>query len=395
MIERLEYLEQLIALKDKDFIKVVSGIRGCGKSTLFDLYGKYLRAHGVTKQQMIRINLENVDFIRTYEDLYDFIESFLIQDQQNYVFLDEVQNSKDFQKCIERLCSKENVDLYIAGSNANLLSSEMSTLLSGKYVEIKMLPLSFKEYVGCVGEHNLNKKYFNYRTRSSFPYTIKLNAKKEIHTYLEGIFNTILVKDIAAKKGLLDFGILENIMKFMFENIGNLCSSTKIANALYLQGKSISVPTVESYLKALTDAFILYKVDRYDVKGKQYLSSGAKYYLADIGLRYNWLGSQKADQERILENIVYLELIRRGYKVSIGKVDRTEVDFMATNEKGTEYYQVADTVYHEETLRRELKPLESIRDHNPKYLLTMDFMPYTSHNGIKQINVLEWLLERE
>lgn len=257
-----------------------------------------------------------------------------------------------------------------------------------------MLPLSFKEYISCFGENDLSKKYMNYITNSSFPYTIKLNSKKEINSYLEGIYNTIIIKDIAARKGLAEFAILESIIKFMFDNIGNLCSSTKIANTLTSNGRKVSAPTVESYLKSLVDAFILYKVDRFDVKGKQYLASGSKYYLADVGLRYYLLGSKKTDDGHILENVVYLELLRRGYKVSIGKVDRTEVDFIATNEKGEEYYQVAYTVHDEETLKRELKPLESIHDHNPKYLLTMDFTPYTSHNGIKQIHVLDWLLDK-
>ncbi len=395
MIERLEYLEELISFKDKDLIKVVSGIRRCGKSTLFELYCGYLRAHGVKKEQIIRINLENADFdfIKTYQDLYEYVKKFLLEDEQNYVFLDEVQNIQDFQKCIDGLYVQKNVDLYITGSNAYLLSGELATLLSGRYVEIKMLPLSFKEYISCVGESDLYKKYLNYITNSSFPYTMKLDTKKEINMYLEGIYNTIVVKDIAARKGISDFGILESMIKFMFDNIGNLCSSTKIANTLTSHGRRVSVPTVESYLKALVDAFILYKVDRYDVKGKQYLSSGSKYYLADVGLRYYLLGSKKADDGHILENIVYLELLRRGYKVNVGKVDRTEVDFVASNEKGEEYYQIAYTVHDEETLKRELKPLENIRDHNPKYLLTMDLTPYTSHNGIKQINVLDWLLD--
>ncbi len=395
MIERLEYLKELIGFKDKDLIKVVSGIRRCGKSTLFDLYIKYLREQGVKKEQIIRINLESADFdcIKNYKELYLYVNHRLVKNEQNYVFLDEVQKIEDFQKCVDSLYIKKNVDLYITGSNAYLLSGELATLLSGRYVEIKMLPLSFKEYTSYVGKSDLNKKYLSYITNSSFPYAVRLDSKKEVYTYLEGIYNTIVVKDIAARKGIADFEILESVIKFMFDNVGNLCSSTKIANTLYSNGRKVSVPTVESYLKALVDAFILYQVDRYDVKGKQYLSSGSKYYLADVGLRYYLLGSKRADEGHILENIVYLELRRRGYRVSIGKVDRTEVDFIATNEKGEEYYQVAYTVHDEETLQRELKPLESIHDHNPKFLLTMDLTPYTSHNGIKQINVLDWLLE--
>ena len=235
-------------------------------------------------------------------------------------------------------------------------------------------------------------KYNKYLVNSSFPYTLNLQAKQEIRAYLEGIYNSIILKDIATRKNISDISALESIIRFMADNIGNICSSTKIANSMTSAGKKISVPTVESYLTALVDAFVLYKAERYDIKGKQYLNTGAKYYLSDIGLRYYLLGSKKADEGHLLENIVYLELLRRGYEIHIGKVGNNEVDFIAINDMGEEYYQVAYTVQDESTLTRELLPLDNINDHNPKYLLTMDFTPYTSHNGIKQINVLEWLL---
>ncbi len=396
MINRPNYLKQLINFKDKDLIKVVTGIRRCGKSTLFDLYCDYLKNNGVEENQIIRINLEDADFdfLNNYKELYNFVKEKLLPNKMNYVFLDEIQNVKEFQKACDSLYIKKNVDLYITGSNAYILSGELATLLSGRYVEIKMLPLSFKEYISYFGEDNLIMKYTDYITKSSFPYALKLNSKQEVNNYLEGIYNSIIIKDIVTRKNITDVTMLESIIKFMFDNIGNLCSSTKISNTMSSMGRKISIPTVESYLNTLVDAYILYKVDRYDIKGKQYLSSGSKYYLSDIGLRYFLLGSKKADEGHILENIVYLELIRRGYKVYIGKIDNNEVDFIAINELGEEYYQVAYSVLDEKTLQRELTPLENIRDHNAKYLLTMDFTPYTSHNGIKQINVLEWLLNK-
>ncbi len=396
MIERKEYLEDLISFKDKNLIKVVTGIRRCGKSTMFELYQDYLRQQGTLDEQIIAVNLESADYrkIRTSESLYEYVEARLLPDKMNYVFLDEVQQVEHFQEAVDWLYTKKNVDLYITGSNAFLLSGELATLLSGRYVEIKMLPLSFKEYVSAFpGNSNVAVLYMNYLTNSSFPGTLELTRKQDIRTYLEGIYNTILLKDIVTRKKIADPSMLESIIEFMFDNIGNLCSTTKIANAMTSAGRKISVPTVESYLAALADSYILYKVGRYDIKGKQYLATGAKYYVADIGLRYFLLGSRQTDMGHILENIVYLELLRRGYEVYVGKVGEAEVDFIAINEEGEEYYQVSQTVLDENTLRRELSSLEAIKDHNPKYLLTMDFMPFTSHNGIKQINVLDWLLK--
>ena len=394
MIIRKEYLEDLIQLKDKNIIKVITGIRRCGKSTLFELYQDYLLQSGVSREQIISVNLEDGDYrnIRTAETLYTYVAERLTENTMNYVFLDEAQQAENFQEAVDWLYVKKNVDLYITGSNAYLLSGELATLLSGRYVEIKMLPLSFKEYVSAFPEnHNTAQLYMNYLSNSSFPGTLELVRKQDIRAYLEGIYNTILVKDIVTRKKISDLSMLESIIEFMFDNIGNLCSGTKIANAMTSAGRKISVPTVESYLSALTDSYIFYRASRYDVKGKQYQATVAKYYAADIGLRYFLLGTRQADQGHILENIVYLELIRRGYEVYIGKVSAQEVDFIAINSEGEEYYQVSQTVMEEQTLKRELSSLEAVKDHNPKYLLTMDYTPLTSHNGIKQMNVLEWL----
>lgn len=396
MIERPEYLNQLIRFKDKDLIKIVTGIRRCGKSTLFDLYIEYLLNSGIDKKQIIRINLEEYEFVdmENYKQLYEYINEKLIRDKKNYVFIDEVQKIKEFQKACDSLYIKKNVDLYITGSNSKLLSGELATLLSGRYIEIKMLPLSFKEYISYVGDSEREKKYIDYITNSSFPYTLMLDNVKDIRTYLDGLYNTVIVNDIAERKEISDIGMLKDITKFMFDNIGNLCSSTSIANAMTSSGRKISVPTVEKYLEALVEAFVLYKVSRYDIKGKNYLKAGSKFYLSDLGLRYYLLGSKNIDEGHILENVVYLELLRRGYEVYIGKNDDSEVDFVVRNEKGEEYYQVSYTVRNEKTLERELKAINSINDHNPKYLLTADNTPYTSYNGIKQINVFEWLLDK-
>lgn len=394
VINRNEYLNSLISFKNKNLIKVVTGIRRCGKSTIFELYQDYLTQNNVDLEQIISVNLEDGDYrnIRNADNLYEFVNKKLIIDKMNYVFLDEVQTVQNFQEAVDWLYVKKNVDLYITGSNAFLLSGELATLLSGRYVEIKMMPLSLKEYISAFPNNtNIAALYMNYLSNSSFPGTLELERKQDIRAYLEGIYNTILLKDIVTRKKIADPTMLESIVEFMFDNIGNMCSSTKIANSMTSAGRKISVPTVESYLSALIDSYILYKVGRYDIKGKQYLATGSKYYVADIGLRYFLLGSKQTDMGHILENIVYLELVRRGYEVFIGKIGDAEVDFIAINSEGEEYYQVSQTVLDEQTLKRELTSLEAIKDHNPKYLLTMDYTPLTSYNGIKQINVLEWL----
>ena len=398
LINRPIYMEQLISFREKQIIKVVTGIRRCGKSTLFDLYCEYLQNDGVQKDQIIRINLEDPDYhdVQDYLQLYNLVKDRLIPDKMNYIFIDEVQTVPDFQKAVDGLFIKANCDVYITGSNAYMLSGELATLLSGRYVEIKMLPLSFREYISALeDETDLQMKYQRYIQNGSFPYILQLSRRRDINAYLEGIYTSIVLKDIVARHRISDAGMLDSVIRFMFDNIGNLCSATNIANTMTFYRRKISAPTVENYLSALVESFILYKAGRYDVKGKQHLATGSKYYLSDIGLRYYLLGSKQVDAGHILENVVYLELLRRGYEVHIGKVGSAEVDFIAIGDYGEEYYQVAYTVNDADgkTLARELAPLESIKDHNPKYLITMDFVPFTSHNGIKQINALEWLLQ--
>ena len=397
MIQRQGYLSSLISFRDKQLIKVVTGIRRCGKSTLFELFQDYLRADGVTDEQIISVNLEEGEYdeIETYKELYKLITDKVVPNKRMYVFIDEVQRVTDFQKAVDSLYVKKNCDVYITGSNAYLLSGELATLLSGRYVEIKMLPLSFKEYVSSFPDDmNYERLYADYIRNSAFPYALEIAKPKDRRQYLQGIYDTIVLKDIVARRKFPDTAMLKSVLRFMFDNIGNTCSTKKISDTMTSAGRKISVHTVESYLTALTDSFILYQIGRYDVKGKQYLKTGDKYYAADIGLRYALLGTKHADMGHILENVVFLELYRRGYEIHIGKVKNTEIDFIAFGDEGEEYYQVAYTVIDTDgaTLRRELAPLESIKDHNPKYLLTMDKTPLTSHNGIKQINVLDWLL---
>ncbi len=396
MIERKEYLENLLRFRDKQLIKVITGIRRCGKSTLFELYQERLLNDGVAPEQIIAYNLEAGEYADIEDDkaLFRLVADHLLPDKMNYIFLDEVQRVSDFQKAVDALFIKKNCDVYITGSNAHLLSGELATLLSGRYVEIKMLPLSFKEFLSAYpADSNIDRLYQDYIHNSSFPYALELKYPREIRQYLEGIYNSIVLKDIVARRSISDVEMLKSVTRFLFDNIGNLCSTKKIADTMTSAGRKITVHTVEKYLDALTESFVFYRVGRYDIKGKQYLKTGDKYYAADIGLRYSVLGNKKADDGHILENIVYLELLRRGYEVYIGKVDSAEVDFIAIGDEGEEYYQVAYTVIDADgkTLERELAPLDAIRDHNPKYLLTMDYGPTVSHNGIRQINVLDWL----
>jgi predicted AAA+ superfamily ATPase len=407
LIPRPDYLDQLVSFRDRRLIKVVTGIRRCGKSTLLDLFAEYLTGQGVGESRIIRVNLEYPEFhgLRTYMQLYDFIMERVREGPMNYIFIDEVQTVPEFQKAVDGLYVRKNCDVYITGSNAQILSGELATLLSGRYVEVKMLPLSFKEYVAARGgAGGLAEKYRDYLENSSFPYALELfrnglSRKRDIRAYLGGIFDSVILKDIVARKRVADVPSLQSLTRFAFDNIGNLLSSTNIANAMTSGGKKISVHTVESYLEALTESFILYRAGRYDVKGKQRLATGAKYYVSDIGLRYYLLGGQAGDAGRVLENIVFLELRRRGYDIYVGKVGGNEVDFAAIGENGEEYYQVAYTAEGEAggggtILERELAPLLKIRDHNPKYLLTMDFLPDASHKGIRRLNALDWLLGR-
>lgn len=397
MIERPEYLKELKKFKDKDLIKVVTGIRRCGKSTLLEIYIKYLIEMGINEEQIISLNLEDLkyNFIKDYMDLYNYINGLLKKDKKNYVFIDEIQIVPNFQKVADSLYINKNVDLYITGSNANLLSSELATLLSGRYIEIKMLPLSFKEYKETVDTEDLEEIYRKYISLSSFPYTVELE-EDEISKYLGVLYNDVIIKDIMVRKNISDESVLKSVANFALDNIGNLLSANSIANTLTSDGRPINVRTVEKYLEGFTESFFLYKANRYDIKGRQYLKTGEKYYVSDLGLRYYMLGRKLGDRGHILENIVYLELIRRGYEVYIGKVDDFEVDFVAINSNGKKYFQVCETLRDNENkiLIRELNSLQKINDNYEKTILTMDKIPLSNEEGIIVKNVLEWLLDK-
>lgn len=395
MINREEYLNKLINWKDKDLIKVTTGIRRCGKSSLYEIYIEYLKENGIDDNHIISINLESPDYeFANYKKLYNFIKEKMTDDKMYYIFLDEVQNLPEFQKAVDGLYIKKNTDVYITGSNAYLLSGELATLLSGRYIEIKMLPLSFKEYKEYLNEDDDEKLYLKYINNSSFPYALKLHSESDIDTYLDSIYNTIIIKDIATRKKMTDTALLRSLTEFLFSSLGNIMSVKKIADTLVSNGRKISVHTVETYLESLTESYIFNKVSRYDIKGKQYLETGEKYYATDVTMRYALLGRKYMDLGHILENIVYLELLRRGYKVYVGKVGENEVDFVAENKEGRCYYQVAYTTREESTLARELDSLQKINDHYPKFILTMDLDPIVDYDGIRKINVLDWLLDK-
>ena len=395
MINREEYLNKLINWKDKDLIKVTTGIRRCGKSSLYEIYIEYLKENGIDDNHIISINLESPDYeFANYKELYNFIKEKMTDDKMYYIFLDEVQNLPEFQKAVDGLYIKKNTDVYITGSNAYLLSGELATLLSGRYIEIKMLPLSFKEYKEYLNEDGDEKLYLKYINNSSFPYALKLHSESDIDTYLDSIYNTIIIKDIATRKKMTDTALLRSLTEFLFSSLGNIMSVKKISDTLVSNGRKISVHTVETYLESLTESYIFNKVSRYDIKGKQYLETGEKYYATDVTMRYALLGRKYMDLGHILENVVYLELLRRGYKVYVGKVGENEVDFVAENKEGRCYYQVAYTTREESTLARELDSLQKINDHYPKFILTMDLDPIVDYDGIRKINVLDWLLDK-
>lgn len=395
LIERKEYFEKLIALRDKQIIKVITGVRRCGKSTLLEMFRSYLLDNGVPEKNIVSINLEDYDFkaLRQPDALHEYIKSRLIKSETTYIFIDEIQQCSSFPEVIDSLYIKPNVDIYLTGSNATMLSGEIATLLTGRYIEISMLPLSFKEYVSATSSDNLPQRYREYLETGSFPYAINLLGQpRELRDYLEGLYNTIIVKDIANRRKISDTMMLESIVRFVFDNIGNPLSSKKIADTMTSEGRKIDVKTVEKYLNSLLESFIAYRATRFNIKGKQHLKTLEKYYIVDIGLRYMLLGSSSTDVGHILENVVYLELVRRGFDVYVGKLGELEIDFVAIDNKKTLYFQVAATVRDEATLRRELAPLEKINDHYQKYILTLDDDPEADYNGIRRINALEWLI---
>lgn len=395
MVKRRQYLEKLIKLRDKRVIKVVTGFRRCGKSTLLIQFRDYLKECGVEDSQMISVNFERLEFENLLDchALYQYITERLQPDKMNYVFLDEIQMVSQFQKAVDSLFIMDNVDVYITGSNAYVLSGELATLLSGRYVEIQMLPLSFSEYWELVGGDRRDawKQYF---VNGGLPYTAYIDDEEIRSDYLNGIYNTVLLKDIVERKKIQDVSLLKSVVKFLFDNIGNMVSSKKIADSLVSFGRKTTSATIENYITALTESFVLYQVGRYDVKGKQHLKSLEKYYVVDIGLRTLLTGNKNSDIGHILENIVYLELLRRGYSVSIGKIGDLEIDFIAEKTGSKIYYQVSASVLDPATFEREITPLRKVTDNYPKFIVTMDDIS-SDNDGIKQVNIIDFLLENE
>lgn len=397
LIQREQYLAFLRRHKDQDVIKVVSGVRRCGKSTLFELFKQELLASGVKANQIISINFEDLEFepLQEYHALHEYIVERLILETPMYVFLDEVQHVPQFEKVVGSLFIKPNVDIYITGSNAYFMSSDIATLLTGRYVQVEMLPLSFKEFHSAYSQQNLSDMdiYNLYIEHSSFPRLVHVEDDESIDEYLESILNTVILKDIVTRLKITDVPLLLDIIKYLLANIGSLINPTKIANTLTSYGRKTDNKTVEKYLQGLKDGLLIYEVNRFDVKGKALLQRNAKYYVVDSAFRKFLLSRTDSDRGHILENIVYLELIRRGYRVYVGHLQNGEIDFVAKKPHRLEYYQVSYTVMEDTTLRRELSPLEQLDDNYPKYLLTMDVLHKTdNHNGIEQKNVLDWLL---
>ena len=403
-INRDEYMSILKNFMNQQIIKVITGIRRCGKSTLLEMFQDYLKENGVNEEQIISINFENADYeyLQERKELYSFLKSKLVKGKKTYIFLDEIQKVNEFEKTVDSLFINKDVDLYITGSNAWLLSSELATLLTGRYIEIKMLPLSFKEYISAFDDKtDISRKFRDYLKYSSFPQAVQLFKINPENTnlFLDGIYNTILFKDVMQRKGITDKNALERITKYLYDNIGNRTSIKSISDRIEGLDKNNSYNTVSAYVQALVDSFLIYKASRYDIKGKKLLKTQEKYYAIDIGLRYYMLGQESGrDMGHILENIVYLELLRRGYKVYIGKYDDLEVDFVAKKTENTIYFQVALTTREGDDaensiLERELAPLRKINDNYPKYILTLDDDLDCDFDGIKKINVLDWLLE--
>lgn len=392
MVERKEYLNKLIKAKDKQIIKVITGVRRCGKSVLLDQFQQYLLKKGVDKKQIVFINFEKIENepLLEYHKLYDYLKKHILKNKITYIFLDEIQKVKDFQKVVDSLFADQKVDIYLTGSNANLLSGELATLLSGRYIEIEMLPLSFKEYLKMVGG-NKKARWNEYFQNGGFPYAVSIKDDELRYDYLSGIYHTVLLKDVVERKKIQDVTLLESVIKFIFNNIGNIVSSKKISDTLISSGRKTTSATIENYIQALKEAYILYDVGRYDVKGKQHLKSLEKYYIVDQSLRSLLLANKGTDIGNILENIVFLELKRRGYLVSIGKIGELEIDFIAEKGKDKTYYQVAASILDPNTYLREISPLKKIADNYPKFIITMDEIPI-EEDGIKQINIIDFLL---
>lgn len=407
MVERKEYLNQLIQWKDEQVIKVVTGIRRCGKSTLLLQYQAWLKANGVFEDQIVSINFEELEYeeLLDYKKLYSYLKTRLCKEKITYLFIDEIQKVPSFEKVVDSLYVKPNVDIYITGSNAYMLSGDLATLLTGRYVEVKMLPLSFKEFLEITGMEQ-DRGLSEYMRDGGLPYIAVMERTREkIETYLEGIYNTVIIKDIEdrqarkekdpAKRKITDILLLKTIAKYLASVAGNPVSIRSITDYLTSNGRKISPNTVGDYVEALTESFIFYPAERFDIVGKQILKASRKLYIVDLGLRNHILPRQQYDLGFSLENIVYFELLRRGYRVMIGKIGNSEVDFVAERQESYTYFQVTADMTAKETFDREIKPLTNIRDNYKKIVLTGDRFTVGNYNGIQVKNLSDWLLGKE
>lgn len=404
MVQRTEYLQQLKVWKDEKVIKVVTGIRRCGKSTLLRQFQTYLKANGVAEEQIISINFEELEYehLLSYRELYAYIKERLCQGKMTYIFLDEIQKVESFEKAVDSLYVKENTDIYITGSNAYMLSGDLATYLTGRYIELSMLPLSFREYHELVGGEP-ERTFVEYLKTGGMPYVARMDRTAEkVDMYLEGIYNTVIIKDIEdrqarkesdpTKRKVSDVVLLKTIARYLASTIGSPISVKGVTDYLISNGRKVSVNTVDDYMDALSEAFIFYPVERFDIVGKQLLKSNKKWYMVDLGLRNHILPRKQYDLGFSVENIVYFELLRRGYKVNIGKYGDTEVDFVAQKQGVLTYFQVTADMTAEETFEREMRPLRNIRDNYRKIVLTLDRFTVGDYEGIQVVNVVDWLL---
>lgn len=406
MVQRKEYLEKLIEWKDDDVIKVVTGIRRCGKSTLLMQYQDYLKSIGIKENQIIAVNFEELEYeeLCDYKKLYAYIKDRLVADKITYIFLDEIQKVPSFEKVVDSLYVKPNIDIYITGSNAYMLSGDLATLLTGRYVEISMLPLSFSEYMQ-LSDKDKESAFADYIKYGGLPFVATMDRTDDkVDTYLEGIYNTVIVKDIedrqkrqesnSDKRKINDIPLLKTIAKYLSSVIGSPVSLRGITNYLVSSGRKISANTVSNYVDALIESFIFYPAERFDIVGKQLLKANKKYYMVDLGIRNHILPRKYYDLRFSVENIVFFELLRRGCKVTIGKYQENEVDFVAEKRGEFTYIQVTADMVSESTFDREMKPLYAIQDNYEKIVLTLDKLTVGNYDGIKVVNVIDWLLNK-
>lgn len=403
MIKRVDYLNSLEKWRDEKVIKIVTGMRRCGKSTLLLQFQNRLVETGIETTQIISLNFEKLEYedLQDYKKLYSYLKNRLISDKKNYIFLDEVQRVKHFEKVVDSLYVMDNVDIYITGSNSQMLSSELATFLSGRYVEIKMLPLSFKEFFS-ICDLSIDDSFVEYMRYGGLPYVTTMEKDSDkVEMYLEGIYNTVLVKDIEDRqnrknlgmRAITDISLLKSISKYLSSVVGNMVTVKSITNYLVSGGRKVSPNTVSDYIEALCDSFIFYEVDRFDIVGKELLKNNKKYYIVDLGLRNYILPRKNYDLGFGLENIVYFELLRRGYRVNVGKLKDKEIDFVTRKNDELRYIQVTASMVDESTFEREMRPLREIRDNYEKTVLTLDRFSVGNYDGIKVVNIVDWLLE--